>query len=309
MKRKFVVLLLSSMFLGGSVTPLARSRQMSEPKESAYASALSEFVTSFEDRLPARQKVAQSLTQAKVNALVEKMLEKYDMERELCGIAFETLDGRLRYQLNGDEDFVAASLYKVPLALLYYDALNAGDLDADTALYYGEDMYEDGGVIASCYGFGDEVPLTDLLDNVITNSDNTAGHILFENLGGWGAFKESIAVYGPDHATSEAFYGSDNYLSPNYMNDVMRRIASSPGQYRTLCENMRDSQPENYLNLNLSRPIPQKYGALEAEVNASGFNLDVTVPYVVTIMTAQGGGEAFIGELSAELAALADGRA
>ena len=52
-------------------------------------------------------------------------------------------------------------------------------------------MHEDAGVISSDYGIGSQVPLSDLLNDLIIYSDNDAGHILYENLGGWKEYKEA----------------------------------------------------------------------------------------------------------------------
>lgn len=228
---------------------------------------------------------------------IGELLAAYDIDMETTGIALTTLDGTYSYYMNANKPFLAASLYKVPLALLYYDQIEAGEASLSDLLPYTESMYEPGSVVASRYAMGSKVPLKELLETVIVDSDNTSGHILFENLGGWLEYREQIEQYSQDHVWDE-FVTMDNVLTCNYMNDVLLRIAQNQKTYQAISKDMLASQPQAYLNLFLDEPIPQKYGALGAQVNAAGFNLDCAHPYVLTIMSDDAAAEVFIGEVS-----------
>lgn len=237
----------------------------------------------------------------KLNAALASQIENYmaekSVDRDLIGIEVESLDGIFHYSLNGDEEFIAASLYKAPLAVVYYDKINEGEYVPEDSLYYGAYMYEEGGPIGSSYGYGAQIELQELLHDMIIYSDNTAGHILYETLGGWVEYKQAIEYLASDHTGNPGYLTYENLTTPAFMNDVMLHIARNPGQYEILIEDMKASQPERYLNNKKKMDLPQKYGEISGVENAAGFCLD-TYPYAITIMTANWQGETWIGEIS-----------
>ena len=62
------------------------------------------------------------------------------------------------------DEFIAGSIYKLPLAMLYYDKVNSGDYTMESTLPYSGYMHEDAGVISSNYTIGSQIPLSELLD-------------------------------------------------------------------------------------------------------------------------------------------------
>lgn len=123
---------------------------------------------------------------------IEAYLKENDIDHEKVSYCITDLKHNIKYSMNEKEEFVAASTYKLPLAMLYYDMVNEGKYDLDTTFTYKSYMHEDGGVISSDYGIGSQIPLKDILDIMIIYSDNDAGHILYENLGGWKEYKKAM---------------------------------------------------------------------------------------------------------------------
>ena len=89
------------------------------------------------------------------------------------------------YMHNVDADVFAASIYKVPLAMIYYELMNAGKLSLNDTLVYQSHHYEAGSAIGEGVRVGTKLHLETLLNYMIVYSDNTAGCMLYENLGGW----------------------------------------------------------------------------------------------------------------------------
>ncbi|WP_300963860.1 serine hydrolase, partial [uncultured Dubosiella sp.] len=75
-------------------------------------------------------------------------IKENESSREDVGFYIEDLESGDSIELNGDQLYVAASTYKLPLAMVYYDHINAGEMSAEE--------YED------------------LLNSMIVNSDNEA---------------------------------------------------------------------------------------------------------------------------------------
>ena len=241
---------------------------------------------------------AQSLQQ-RLDTLVSDLCETYAIDEETTGIVIETLDGRVSYSMNPDEEYLAASLYKLPLAVMWTDKQSDEGAKADKALRYDAYMYEENSVVASRYAPGSLIPVEELLDQVILTSDNTAGHVLFEHLGGWEDYKAQAKKRWPDHAQGRDFVSMDNVVTAGFMNDVLHEIAENPEKYADVMQNMRLAQPEHYLNYKTDRPICQKYGAYGAQLNGAGLNLEAEYPYVITIMTDDAAAEHFMGDLAA----------
>lgn len=124
---------------------------------------------------------------------------------------------------NETMDFTAASVYKLPLAMLYYEAVETGDISLETKLLYQAKAYEPGGPIGDNYAFGSKIPLETLLFHLLVHSDNTAGHILFESMGGWSEFRNQAQKYAR-HSLKDSFFSRKNILTAEYTADVLQYL-------------------------------------------------------------------------------------
>ena len=184
--------------------------------------------------------------------------------------------------MNEKDEFIAASIYKLPLAMLYYDKVNDGEYTLDSTFTYSGYMHEDAGVVSSNYGIGSQIPLSDLLDDLIEYSDNDAGHILYENLGGWKEYKEAMTKY--TDSISENYYTEDNVSTANTMNDVVTYLYEHKEDYKDLIENMEKAEPGEYLDRDTQLSMPQKYGMYDSALNSVGF-VECNTPYSIVVLT------------------------
>ena len=146
-------------------------------------------------------------------------------------------------------------------------------------------MHEDGGVISSDYGIGSQIPLKDILDIMIIYSDNDAGHILYENLGGWKEYKEAMQKY--TDSISENYYSAENITTANTMNDVVSYLYKNKANYKDLITNMKKAEPGEYLDKIIQQNMPQKYGMYNYAYNSLGF-VDCETPYSIVVLTSLG---------------------
>lgn len=217
---------------------------------------------------------------------IQEYLIKHEIPRSKIGICVEGFTYTSSFKLNEFEDFTAASVYKLPLAMLYYEKINAGELTLEDTFLYSEKHFEAGGPISYRYKYGDCISLKELLECMILYSDNTAGHILYENLGGWVQFKKASTKYS-DMEYKNSFYVGSNILTAQYMNDALRYLYEHQEQFSLLLDTMKRSMPEDYLNLDEAICIPQKYGYYNGAVNAAGLSLENT-PYSIVVFTRLG---------------------
>lgn len=213
---------------------------------------------------------------------IEAYFQENGIDHEKVAYCITDLEHNIKYSMNEKDEFIAASIYKLPLAMLYYDKVNDGEYTLDSTFTYSGYMHEDAGVISSNYGIGSQIPLSDLLDDLIEYSDNDAGHILYENLGGWKEYKEAMTKY--TDFISENCYTEDNVSTANTMNDVVTYLYEHKEDYKDLIENMEKAEPGEYLDRDTQLSMPQKYGMYDSALNSVGF-VECNTPYSIVVLT------------------------
>ena len=213
---------------------------------------------------------------------IETYFQENGIDHEKVAYCITDLEHNIKYSMNEKDEFIAASIYKLPLAMLYYDKVNDGEYTLDSTFTYSGYMHEDAGVVSSNYGIGSQIPLSDLLDDLIEYSDNDAGHILYENLGGWKEYKEAMTKY--TDSISENYYTEDNVSTANTMNDVVTYLYEHKEDYKDLIENMEKAEPGEYLDRDTQLSMPQKYGMYDYALNSVGF-VECNTPYSIVVLT------------------------
>lgn len=216
---------------------------------------------------------------------IEAYFQENGIDHEKVAYCITDLEHNIKYSMNEKDEFIAASIYKLPLAMLYYDKVNEGEYTLDSTFTYSGYMHEDAGVISSDYGIGSQVPLSDLLNDLIIYSDNDAGHILYENLGGWKEYKEAMTKY--TDSISENYYTMDNVTTANTMNDVVTYLYDHKEDYKGLIKNMEKAEPGEYLDRNTQLSMPQKYGMYDYALNSVGF-VECNTSYSIVVLTSLG---------------------
>lgn len=216
---------------------------------------------------------------------IEAYFQENGIDHEKVAYCITDLEHNIKYSMNEKDEFIAASIYKLPLAMLYYDKVNEGEYTLDSTFTYSGYMHEDAGVISSDYGIGSQVPLSDLLNDLIIYSDNDAGHILYENLGGWKEYKGAMTKY--TDTISENYYTMDNVTTANTMNDVVTYLYDHKEDYKGLIKNMEEAEPGEYLDRDTQLSMPQKYGMYDSALNSVGF-VECNTSYSIVVLTSLG---------------------
>lgn len=216
---------------------------------------------------------------------IEAYFQENGIDHEKVAYCITDLEHNIKYSMNEKDEFIAASIYKLPLAMLYYDKVNEGEYTLDSTFTYSGYMHEDAGVISSDYGIGSQVPLSDLLNDLIIYPDNDAGHILYENLGGWKEYKEAMTKY--TDSISENYYTMDNVTMANTMNDVVTYLYDHKEDYKGLIKNMEEAEPGEYLDRDTQLSMPQKYGMYDSALNSVGF-VECNTSYSIVVLTSLG---------------------
>lgn len=211
-----------------------------------------------------------------------------------AGVSLVELGGNspLNWSLNGDDAFVAASTYKLPLLMAEAEDIASGTVGASDMLCYEDEDWEDG--TYADYSQGDCFARSELMRRVGEDSDNTAAHILVRYLGGSDVLNDYAISRG---ATASAFY------DPNLTtaNDLARLwVEAATGQaggaaaevvlYPLLVHTAyEDGIPAGVPN---GAAVEHKVGFLDQEVNdAALVENGPDGPYVLAICTDGLGGD------------------
>lgn len=212
--------------------------------------------------------------------------------------SIEDLTTHERFTKDAQMNVTVASVYKLPLAMLYYEKIAEGEVSEQTLYTYEASHYEQGGPISLRYSVGDQIELGELLEALIIESDHTAGHILYENLGGWPAFKQAITKYS-DTPQSDEFFSYDNVLNADYVGDVLGYLYAHEEEYAQLIDDLKEAMPGEYLESVIQPETAQKYGLYDVYRNVAGIVYGEH-PYSIAIFSSLGeSGSRVIGEINA----------
>jgi hypothetical protein len=234
------------------------------------------------------------------------LIDSYGIEADQISWAVQdlTTDAYISSD-NASVNFTAASTYKLPLSLIYYEMIAEGTVSPSTTYEFTEAMKEDEDKenpfqpIGRKYSVGDKIQLDELLEAALLYSDNIAGHILYENLGGYSAFK-TLALRFTDDVQDKEFTGQANLFNANFMMDLVHYMYNTEGTFNDARYWLTYSVPEGFLNAQVPYTYIQKTGNLTSVRNAIGLYAG-SFPYSVVVYSdiSKSTGEAIIGEIGA----------
>lgn len=216
------------------------------------------------------------------NQTLEEILSDYMKSHGLTSKNFSmayynTVTGET-YLFNEYAWMVAASTYKLPLNMYYYELQNRGELTPNSKLRTSS------------------MPLSYLQRTSIVYSNNETSQAMINHLG-YGTYKEIISKYS-DQAYPASFYTS-NIMNSKYMLDALTYLYGNAGSFTTLISHMKEAQPGQYLKKYVSEyEIAHKYGFYNSSVNDVGI-VYTPAPYLIAIYTTGVGyAERTIGEIN-----------
>lgn len=210
--------------------------------------------------------------------IVAIFMNEHGLNASNFSMSYELSDKTLSYNFAENVFRTAASVYKVPLNMYYYDLENSGEISPT----------------ANIGGYN----LAHMHRESIVNSSNDMSEALYSNLGSYYHYRELMAEYCEQEYPN--VYYRENVIDTAYMQCILRRIYENSQQYEQLIEYMKESNPGQYLkNNDVDVEIVHKYGLYDGAVNDVGI-VYTEKPYFISVFT-QGvrNADSVIGELSA----------
>lgn len=275
MNRKYLVLIfvLCVVNLSLVVSMVLRNDEVkSEPKEKTVEKT---------QKKKKKKEKTQEERSAELTEEIENYLATSAINTDQISIAVYDLENDQSYEWNSEVDFIAASIYKVPLAMLWYDMIADGEVSIDDSLQITtEDGLEEGYTL---WQGNYEYPLKEVLSEAIVHSDNIAARALYRNLGSWRTYRQLATKYS-NQVYTENFFAEENYLTTHYMMNCIKYLYEHPKRYAALIEDMKEATPNDYLDTSTKIGLAQKWGQYSTSTNAAGF-VECENDYVIVVFT------------------------
>jgi beta-lactamase class A len=145
----------------------------------ALAVAGAVLIPAWSDARPKRPQPA--LTRQAIWQALQKRIERdYDSFKGSAGIVVKDLNTGWETQLNKDSRFAAASLIKIPIMGACFKAAQEGRISLDCTLQLEAGSKAPGSGVLKCKPSGSAYTVRQLIELMITESDNTAANMLID---------------------------------------------------------------------------------------------------------------------------------
>ena len=173
---------------------------------------------------------------------VAALMEEYGVDPDRVAMGYcNTVTGETHYH-RGGAYMVTASMYKVPLNMVFAERVSKGEMSWDTKI--------------------SGLPYSTLLEWTILNSDNDAAKKLWIRLGGYQKYRQLICPYmGVEIKTVDKMFWKNNYFTPEQMIHCLTLLHSDPERFPKIEETMKRAEPERWFNAHKQDyEIAHKYG-------------------------------------------------
>lgn len=184
---------------------------------------------------------------------LEQVLEQFREEEGLtednASLSCYMTGTRELVSFAGDVFRVAASTYKLPLNMVYYDMEREGEISPES--------YIDGYFLPTLHY------------ETIVNSNNDMAIAMLYHLGSFWQYREIMTQFYDQDYPNE--YYADNNINSDYMLAVLWRLYCRADQYEQLLEHMKIAARGQYFQLYQGDyEIAHKYGYFEGAINDVG---------------------------------------
>ena len=167
---------------------------------------------------------------------------------------YDTVTGE-SYDWNETHMLVAASTFKLPLNLYYYEKENAGEIAPDTLITEG------GATLDRCHYLS------------IVESNNEISHALLYRIGTFRDYKNAMRTFFTmtDEEIDPKYY-QNNYYCTRMMMDTLKYLYERQEDFTEMIDYMKQSNPQNgYFRAKVTEcEVAHKYGSFEGAENDVG---------------------------------------
>lgn len=220
--------------------------------------------------LPARadaeaQEEGESLVDsAELDELLAPMLERYGATETNFGLVFTYTGTGETYMIHPDVEMYGASIYKLPLCMLYAEKVGLGEMTYDTLVKYQ--------------------PLSTLMEQTLVYSKNDSAASLYFSTN---APYDDYLLNSYTDLTPEELpqWFKDFYFTPRFVHQTLMTLYNAPERFPGMIDFMKKASPDYFFRKNLEGKyeVAQKYGEFEGVLHTAGIIYTPT-PIVLVVM-------------------------
>jgi len=148
-----------------------------------------------------------------------------------AGIIIEDLNTGWQFSLNQDKLFPSASIVKIPIMAACFQAVYEGRLNLKEKMVLKLSNKTTGSGIIKNFASGTKIPVEELIEIMITQSDNTAANMLIERLG-FEYLNDYFKISGLKHTNlsrkmmdfQDRKHGVENYTSASDISKLLGKL-------------------------------------------------------------------------------------
>jgi len=230
-----------------------------------------------------------------VSQLINRLNGRY-------GVYVKKLEGEGEFGTNETEVLTAASVIKLPILVLYYQAVEKGELSSETVYVLQEsDRFEYGAGQMQNQPAGTEYSYKEIVRLVANESDNMGMELLIKFLGGYGKVQDSLREMGLENTKLK-----ENETIVKEMGELFEKIYKgellSKESGNELFDNLTNTVNEGRLPAGVPTGVRvvHKFGSEEGVVNDCGI-VYADSPYVICVLSTEindGEAEAVLPKIS-----------
>ena len=178
------------------------------------------------------------------------------------------------YSINDTLFLPAASTFKLPLNMYYYELERDGEISSDA-------------IIPSAKLEGVKYRLSDIHRASLVDSDNDTSLAMLYNLGEFPEYKRIMrdAYFRMPKEQIESIYYADNYYCTNMMMDALKYLYENSDDFEEMLGYMKQAQPDTYFRAYVTEyEVAHKYGWFEGSVNDVGI-FYTPEPFLLAVYT------------------------
>ncbi|MBP3634520.1 MAG: serine hydrolase [Oscillospiraceae bacterium] len=202
----------------------------------------------------AAYEVPTDFTDITLEQAVEEFMQAYGLGTNNFSVSFcNTVTGE-RYAFNDKNFMVAASTYKLPLNMYYYEQEHAGTMASDVYIS------RVGGTLEQAH------------EQSLVYSNNEMSIGMLYNLGEFRDYKELMRKYFtmPEEEIEPIYY-RDNYYCTHMMMDALLYLYEYRADFEEMIDYMKQAQPGEYFKAGVTEyEVAHKYGWFEGALNDVG---------------------------------------
>ncbi|HEX5416052.1 MAG TPA: serine hydrolase [Chloroflexota bacterium] len=205
------------------------------------------------------------------------------------GVYVLDLDDSSRVDINGEDSFPTASMYKLLVLYRVAQAIDRGALSPDQTITITDDDLDPANPEIA-YSAGDTPTVADALDQMITVSDNGAAFALTRAVGGW----SWVASAAPELGMDNTVFTDDFYSTPQDFAHFFRLLANrqlvSPAATDLMISLLENQTVDDRIPALLPGDtwVAHKTGELPEVRNDGGIVRCASQSYVVVMMSKNG---------------------